>query len=207
MRQSKLAQTTHNVRSAQALIVLNELLHGTSKKIGQITSIQMGKASADYMTVKNTKAVIDDVFDALILNGIQITKNLSTDSVIDPFVGVFSNFSSFVQQISKLKNGGSVYLIGDPDIEGSKKSILKEIFENPKNLDILKMRSSDFTTKDKVVILQSMIQKIEREFPQYFNANGTAKVVNEVTTLKDYIVKAISYYQHIEFVVESDLSE
>lgn len=207
MRQSKLTQTMHNVRSAQALIVLNELLHGTSKKIGQITSIQMGKASADYMTVKNTKAVIDDIFDALALNGIQVTKNLSTESVIDPFVGVFSTFSSFIQQISKLKNGGSVYLMGDPDIEGSKKSILKEIFENPRNLDVLKMRSSDFTTKDKIVILQSMIQKIEREFPQYFNANGTAKVVNEVTTLKDYIVKAISYYQHIEFVVETDLSE
>lgn len=207
MRQSKLLQTMHNVRSAQAFIVLNELLHGTSKKIGQITSIQMGRASADYMTVKNMKNVVDEVFDALALSGVNVNKNISSDNIIDPFVGVFSAFSSFISQISKLKHGGSVYLMGDPDIEGSKKSILKEIFEDPKNLDVLKMRSSDFTTKDKVVILQSMIQKIEREFPQYFNANGTAKVVNEVTTLKDYMVKAISYYNRIEFVVESDLSE
>lgn len=205
MRQSNLSQSVHNVHTIQSLLVLNELLAKSDKKIGQIISLQLGLPVADFTTISKMKEdMLEPVFEALSLQGTNISQNIFNTSFADPFENVFYAFSQFLNQMNGLR-GNVPNLMGHPNISAEKKQQVEDIFTNAAHFDPMLLKSSNFSNDDKVAILQAMLDQLMREYPNFFKKDGTPELVNEVTSFANHLISAITFYQGNEFVVESDI--
>lgn len=205
IRKSTLNQTVHNVHTVQALLLLNELLVNSSKKIGNITSLQLGVVKADFTPITKMKEeMLEPTFEALMLQGISTSQNIFNNSFIDPFESVFYSFSQFLNQMKGLR-GTIPNLMGHPNISSEKKTQLEAVFADAMHYDALRLKTSDYTNDDKVAILQAMLNQLMHEYPNFFEKDGTPRLVNEVTTFTNHLISAITFYQGNEFVVESDI--
>lgn len=205
IRKSTLNQTVHNVHTVQTLLLLNELLVNSNKKIGNITSLQLGAVKADFTPITKMKEeMLEPTFEALMLQGISISQNIFNNGFIDPFESVFYSFSQFLNQMKGLK-GTIPNLMGHPNISSEKKNQLEIIFADATHYDALRLKTTDYTSDDKVAILQAMLNQLMYEYPNFFAKDGTPRLVNEVTTFANHLISAITFYQGNEFVVESDI--
>lgn len=196
-------KTIGNIEIVKSLLIANDLLKGSGKKLGTIACLQLGAPVGYMMTTAN---MINNMEIATRFLG--INNNLSKDRFVDPLVNVLYMFNQFIdstKQLSQVGENIKPSKMGNL-LDGDKFNLLKEVLTKRSGLDKIKTASSDLIDSTKVELLKVIRQQLKDSFPALFENPGKINVICPETTLMDQIEKALAIYQNREMVCESDIS-
>ncbi len=196
-------KTIGNIEIVKSLLIANDLLKGSGKKLGTVACLQLGAPVGYMMTTAN---MINNMEIATRFLG--INNNLSKDRFVDPLVNVLYMFNQFIdstRQLSQVGENIKPSKMGNL-LDGDKFNLLKEVLTKRTGLDKIKTASSDLIDSTKVELLKVIRQQLKDSFPALFENPGKINIICPETTLMDQIEKALAIYQNREMVCESDIS-
>lgn len=196
-------KTIGNIEIVKALLIANQLLLGTTKKIGTITCIQLGRPAGYTMTTANMKKNID-----IATSIVQTQNNLTSGRFTDPLANVLFTINQFIGNISGMEQVGAsikpsnIEALDDQD----KFDLLKLVLSKKTDIDIIKGVASDLSNNKQVTILEAIRASLKANYPTLFE-KPDVKIVCPETVLMNMIEQAIAIYQGREMVCETDISK
>lgn len=200
------SKTLGNVEIMKALFVLNEILHQSNIKIGNITCLQLGSNNGYYMP--SNSMIVNYEIARTHLNKLNngFTNHITSTSFLDPLVNVLYGYTRILDASNNTPSVG--YGIKYSSIQSLSQNKVTElnIGLDQRDISTIKTSVSDFTVQDKIVALKLLREQLVASHKQYF-ANLNSMPVTEVTFLYNMINQAIAFYENKELLVENDVSK
>lgn len=199
-------KTVGNVQIVDAMLILNELIAGSTQNVGDITCLQLGTPHAYKMTKSKMEECSEAAFSILNSAGKNIFRRVERGRFVDPFKDILYAFTQFIDSTTGEFHGKKI--ISKKSADNDSTNILSAILKDPSSLDFLKDNTT-YLVEDKLIVLKMLRDDLLENFSEYFKDvnEATNIIVDEVTLLRYMIENAIAIYENREFIVESDISK
>ena len=199
-------KTVGNVQIVDAMLILNELIAGSTQNVGDITCLQLGTPHAYKMTKSKMEECSEAAFSILNSAGKSIFRRVERGRFVDPFKDILYAFTQFIDSTTGEFHGKKI--ISKKSVDNDSTNILSAILKDPSSLDFLKDNTT-YLIEDKLTVLKMLRDDLLENFSEYFKDvnEATNIIVDEVTLLRYMIENAIAIYENREFIVESDISK
>lgn len=199
---SKNIKTVGNVEIMKSLLIANDLLQGSTKKLDSVTCIRLGSATGYIMTQND---MVNNA--AIAFNYLKIQNNLTKDRFVDPFAHVLYMFNQFVDTNKQIQQAGiSIKKSSLKSLSKESPDLLEQVLTKKTEIGVIKEVAEAYQTRSKIEYLKSIREQLRDAFPTLFNNPGQIRVISPETVLMNAIEQAIAKLEGREMVCESDIS-
>ena len=199
---SKNLKTIGNVEIMKTLLIANDLLQGSTKKLDSITCIKLGDALGYTMSLND---MVNNI--AVALNYLNIQNNLTRDRFVDPFAHVLYMFNQLIDENKQIQQiGSTVKKSSIKSITKDKPDLLSAVLTKKVDIGTIKEAAESYQTRNKIEYLKNIREQLKEAFPALFSKPGQVRVISPETVLMNAIEQAIARLENREMVCESDIS-